>query len=423
MNHPHIGAYAPPPGFVPVRSHVDGVEVYAPVAPDAEIETRTRCGACGAGVSWDPRAAKVSCPYCAWSGDPRAGVNTGPGVFNAEALVSAARGWGAERRELHCDGCGADLALDPARIATVCPLCGSSHVGLRPAAEQVARPTAVLPFTVDGERARDAARAWLAEEWMRPPGIASAARLDALQGIYLPYWIFSATLRARFKVEVGRDRVVETRRDGRVERRTVTDWSWVTGELEMASGEVAVAGTHRVPSLERVGAFPLAGRVPYTPDVLVGFGAQGAEIALPDGWAAGRATMREMAASACLRRAGGDRQRNLSATVDLDDETWEAVLLPAWVTGYTWGGKSWQVVVNGATAEVGGTRPVAWARVWLAVFGLQVPGVAIGVCIGLPTLVFAGFGLVVWMFALILMLIGAAVGYALYAQALHEEGR
>ncbi|MEZ4317413.1 MAG: hypothetical protein R3F61_07910 [Myxococcota bacterium] len=421
MDHPHLDRYRPPEGFVLVRSHLDGVEVYAPVAVDEVMEQRVRCAGCGASIAWDPGRQALHCSYCGTTSEARRGRDEGEGEFTAESLARGARGWGTERPELHCEGCGAVLTLDPGHLAATCPFCASSRVTVRETTEDALRPTRVLPFRVQSAEAVRTAREWLGRGWLRPPGVVEAAQLDRFLGVYLPYWVFGAHLTCAYECEVGTDRWVTVRRDGRTERQRVTDWVWKSGQVAFRSDGVVVPGTARVAGLDRVGSFPLESVVPYTPDVLVGFAAHSYDVALPEAWDTGRARLRSLAADAAKSNAGGDRQRNFSASVDLNEESWSYALLPVWLSTYTWDGRRWVLVVNGASGEVGGTRPVAWSRVYLAILALLTPGFFTGVCIGLPTLLFMGFGLVVWIFAFILIGLGGIGSVVLYNHALGEE--
>ena len=415
--------YRAPEGFIPVRSHLEGIEVYAPAAVEEVLEHRTRCPSCGAGVRWDPGRQSLHCGHCGYESTARSGADTGVGEFTLAALEGGQQGWGASRPELSCDNCGAVLTLDPGHLATQCPFCASSHVVVHAEArEATLRPGRVLPFAVDQAAAGVAAKAWLGSGWLRPAGVVEAARLDAFLGMYLPYWVFGATMRIAYQVEVGHDRWVTETRDGRTTRRRVTDWSWKSGEIVRGADDVVVSGTERVAGLHRAGVFPLESLQPYTPDVLVGFAAHAYDVPLPEAWDQGRAELRERAAGAAKVHAGGDRQRNFSASVDLDDEHWHYALLPVWVSSYRFEGPDpWIVLVNGATGEVGGTRPVAWNRVYLSIAALLFPGFFTGVCIGLPTLLFMGVGLVVWIFAFILLIAGGVLSLMLWQTAQNEE--
>jgi len=421
MSPPVLDRYRAPQGFVLVRSHAEGVEVYAPAAVEQTLEERTRCPQCGAAIAWDPSKSALHCGYCDYTAEARQGEQVEEGEFTEAALARGARGWGSERPELHCEGCGAVLTIDPGHLATTCPFCGSNHVGVRQATEASLRPGWVVPFTVPTEVATQTATGWVGQGWLRPPGAVRAAHLDAFMGVYLPHWVFAARLDCRYECEVGVDRWETVYRNGKSERRRVTHWSWKSGAVSRQLDGVVVPGTERVAGLSRAGDWPLESLIPYTPDVLVGFAAQAYDVALPDAWERGRRPMRAIAAAAARSDAGGDRQRNFSAAVDFNEEAWRYALLPVWVSTYTWGGRSWVVLVNGATGEVGGTRPVAWGRVYLAIVALLTPGLFTGVCIGIPSLLLMGVGLIVWIFALILIIIGAIFSVKLYKRALGEE--
>jgi hypothetical protein len=43
------------------------------------------------------------------------------------------------------------------------------------------------------------------------------------------------------------------------------------------------------------------------------------------------------------------------------------VLVPVWLVTYTYGPKSFQVVVNGYTAAIAGEHPLSWVKITLAV--------------------------------------------------------
>jgi predicted RNA-binding Zn-ribbon protein involved in translation (DUF1610 family) len=417
--------YRAPEGFIPVRSHVDGIEVYAPAAVEEVLEHRTRCPSCGAGIAWAPGRQALHCRHCGYESEAQSGIDAGEGEFTAEALQRGQQGWGGDARpEMSCDSCGAILTLDPDHLATHCPFCASSHVVVHATARgQSLRPGRVLPFTVEQGAAAASAKEWLGSGWLRPPGTVEAARLDAFMGMYLPFWVFGAKMICAYEVEVGHDRWVTETRDGRTTRRRVTDWSWRSGEVVRVANDVVVRGTTRVAGLERVGAYPVESLVPYTPDVLVGFAAHGYDVPLPEAWDRGRAVLRERAAAAAKGDAGGDRQRNFSAAVDLDDEHWHYALFPVWVSAYRTEGYDapFVVLVNGVTGTVGGTRPVAWMRVYLATAALLLPGFFTGVCIGLPTLLFMGFGLLVWVFAFFLLIVGGVLSVLLWQKAVREE--
>ncbi|MCA9569113.1 MAG: hypothetical protein KC656_14795, partial [Myxococcales bacterium] len=77
--------------------------------------------------------------------------------------------------------------------------------------------------------------------------------------------------------------------------------------------------------------------------------------------------------------------------------------------------------VNGATGKIEGTRPVVWARVYLAIAAMLLPGLFTGVCLGLPGLALAGVGVFFLILAFIFLIFGIIGSVMVYSHATDEE--
>ena len=69
----------------------------------------------------------------------------------------------------------------------------------------------------------------------------------------------------------------------------------------------------------------------------------------------------------CAREVPGDTHRNLQVSTDYQGRTFKHVLVPVWLATYTYGSKSFQVVVNGYTGKMAGEHPLSWVKITLAV--------------------------------------------------------
>ena len=69
----------------------------------------------------------------------------------------------------------------------------------------------------------------------------------------------------------------------------------------------------------------------------------------------------------CSEQVPGDTQRNLVVNATLHDQTFKHILAPVWLMTYVYGAKSYQVVVNGVTGHISGSRPWSWIKVSLVV--------------------------------------------------------
>ena len=72
----------------------------------------------------------------------------------------------------------------------------------------------------------------------------------------------------------------------------------------------------------------------------------------------------------CAEQVPGDTQRNLVVDATLHDQTFKHILAPVWLMTYVYGAKSYQVVVNGVTGTIAGSRPYSWIKVTLLVLAL-----------------------------------------------------
>jgi len=72
----------------------------------------------------------------------------------------------------------------------------------------------------------------------------------------------------------------------------------------------------------------------------------------------------------CARQVPGDTQRNLVVDATFHDQTFKHILAPVWLMTYVYGAKSYQVVVNGVTGTIAGSRPYSWIKVTLLVLAL-----------------------------------------------------
>jgi transcription elongation factor Elf1 len=424
FDHPSAQRLSVPDDWLPVPSSVPHVEAWAPPdrGDDTPLTQRFACPSCGATTAFDPTRGLLACGHCGHGARIEPTAPAEIGEFTAEAMAASAQGWGVERQALHCDACGAEVALDAGQLSSSCPFCASTHVDLRAVTDGALRPQQVLPFQLTAADAGQKAAEWLGNGWKHPSDLASLARVDRFAGIYLPWWLFDASMDITWRCQVGTvKRTTYTDGNGRRRTRTTTTWRWRDGTLQHAYHHVPVPGTTRLQGLERVGSFPSNLLQPYDPALLAGFGAQAYDLSLPDAWDLGRHTMRESAALACKRAAGGDKQRYLSLSANLDDEAWAYALMPVYVSAYTFRGRTWVVMVNGATGEVGGQRPVAWFKVYLAMAAMLTPGLFTAVCLGLPGLFFAGFGLILLGIGAVFLLLGGVAATATYTSAVREE--
>src|SRR5690606_19458483 len=113
------------------------------------------------------------------------------------------------------------------------------------------RPRYLVPFKIEPDRCQALAREWLGRGWMHPAGLAAAAGSARFTGVYLPYWTFSAQVRAHWRAQVGYERQERVYDAATKEWRTETkiDWRWETGRVNLSIADRLEAGTTKVSAI------------------------------------------------------------------------------------------------------------------------------------------------------------------------------
>ncbi len=419
----------PPTGYIATTSKVSGIEVYMPAPPDAAPQPEIvdfKCPQCGATTAYSAADGGLTCSHCGYyeaPSKPVVGRKAAEFEFTVETLERDAQGWGETRKELACQNCGALTSIASDSLTHTCPFCGSNQVIQRQAAQDMLRPRFLIPFKLESEACQKIARDWLGSSWMVPSSLKGLANIASFQGLFLPFWTFDAQTRADWKAEVGHPETERYYDNGQWKTRTVIRWRWESGHAELPIEDLLVCGSNRVSVhiLDQIKGFDLSQLALYEPKYLAGLGAKSYDVPLEKAWETARQAMRENTRQACVSQASTSMVRNFSMNLDYANEGWRYILLPVYMASYRYGDKSYQVMVNAQTGQIGGQRPADWNKIWLIIAALLALGLILGV-IGLLTIPLGGAGLGIGGVGFILLVIGLIIGVVIYqkAQALDE---
>ncbi|MFP4345745.1 MAG: hypothetical protein ACLFU8_13710 [Anaerolineales bacterium] len=413
----------PPAGYVPTKSLIAGIEVYAPAPPKPEVEQGVldfKCPNCGATTAFSVPEGGLRCEHCGYYEAPQCEI-VGKGArefeFKVETLEQAAQGWGVVRIEIACQNCRARTSLPTTALTYTCPFCGSNKVIQREAPQTDMRPRFLVPFKVTREACRSSVQSWLGSSWMTPPDLKELSRVADFTPVYVPFWTFDATTTASWRAEVGHAKTERYRSGGEWKTRTVTVWRWESGNVRLPFDDLPLPGTQRLSHLllQRVKEYDLRELVPYDPKFLAGFHAQAYDVPLEAAWEVARQEMREHARAACRHQASTSKIRNFSMQLDFSDESWRYVLLPLYVAAYRYGGAGYQVMINGQTGAIAGQRPVDWTKVWLVIGAIVAPGLLLSLAGVITALL--GIGLLIGAVGFVLLVIGAIIGALIFTEA------
>jgi len=339
------------------------------------------CPECGGDAEWNPAKQALACPYCGtvlpWTpGQDQIGatIREHPLEEALAAVPPDARGLKEEKKSVKCESCQAISIFDPTRTAQRCDFCGSPAIVPVETMQDLITPESLLPVVIPATQVRDKLRQWYGSRWFAPNKLKKAALTDTLHGIYLPYWTFDAHAASSWTAEAGYYYYVSVS-DGkggtRQERRT--RWEYCSGHVANFFDDDLVPGTVGVhlKLLRKVEPFPTTDQLKaYEPAFVRGWTVERYQVDLRMASETNRSQMDNAMYRLCERDVPGDTQRNLQVSTAYSSRTFKHILVPVWLATYTYGAKSFQVVVNGFTGNMAGEHPLSWVKIFFAVLAV-----------------------------------------------------
>jgi len=343
-------------------------------APSAAPSHSYPCGGCGARVEYAAGTEVLRCPYCGYErrlADSDREVREHSWTELASMPRKAVASVGAYT--FVCQKCGAQTESDA--LSDRCQFCGAPLV-VDSAAGDLIAPEAVLPFSLDRAGARTALRAWVTSRWFAPSRLKKVTEAESTKATYLPHWTFDCLTESDYQGQRGEHYwVTETHTttvngETRTETRQVqkTRWYPASGTVQRDFDDILIAATHhmREDQLDKLAPWPLTDAVPYQPDYLAGYHTLRYDTEPEVGLDTAKQRMAPAIERDCRDDIGGDEQRVHSVNTHYFDITYKLMLLPVWIAVYLYGGKSFQILINGRTGTVVGQRPYSPLKLAMA---------------------------------------------------------
>jgi len=160
-----------------------------------------KCPNCNGVVKFDIQSQGMKCPYCDTEFEIEAleeyQKETGKPVKDQFEWdeKNAPKSW--DDNELNdltqasCPSCGAELLGDMNTAAMVCPNCGNSQIVLK-RLTGLLKPNYIIPFKYDKKAAVEALKNFYKGKRLLPDSFKDEERINSIQGVYLPFWLFDA---------------------------------------------------------------------------------------------------------------------------------------------------------------------------------------------------------------------------------------
>lgn len=327
-----------------------------------------KCPNCDGELLFDPGTGKYKCEYCysffsqeeldAMKQDmdskeePAKEQNTSDTAENSteqDAVIYS------------CPSCGAQIVTDDTTAATFCYYCHNPVV-LSGRLEGEFMPNKIIPFSIDKREAEKHFLDFVGKKKFIPRAFFQKKQIDALTGVYFPYWLYNASLQGGLQAEatrvriwlVGDEEFTETKiysveRDGEVELNHLSKNALQKANKTLAEGVFP----YRFEEMQNFKMGYLSGFLAEKRDIEKDVLEQGLQQEVR-GYA-----------EHLLRESidGYDGVVVKDCNVQIDQDEWSYVLLPVWTVTYKGrNGKMYYYSMNGQTGNVCGELPIDYKK-------------------------------------------------------------
>ncbi|MCM1027662.1 MAG: hypothetical protein NC432_14620 [Roseburia sp.] len=256
-----------------------------------------------------------------------------------------------------CPNCGGEVPVEEHTSATQCPYC-DSYLILDERVEGKYAPKLILPFQLGKESCKKSLRERFRKNLFAPADFLSEARLESMQGVYVPYWLFGYETHCSLQGEGTKVRVW---RSGDTEY-TETSLYAVEREIDIAYDKIPADASNAMPDpiMDLMEPYNYGQLESFKPEYLSGFYGEKYNMESTELEGRAREKMTE-SADIILREsyAGYSTFRAVNREIRARNSETSYGLLPVWKYDYTYNGQSYPFYINGQTGKIVGETPVS----------------------------------------------------------------
>ena len=351
-----------------------------------------KCPNCGGAVSFDTDSQKMNCPYCDAEFDPEA-IRLYNESLKEESRESydwneynTADQWSDEELSsisaYICPSCAGEIIGDANTAATHCPYCGSPAI-MPKQLEGMFKPDFVIPFKLDKSAAIKAFKSSMKGKVFLPTSF-KTTRLDEIQGIYVPFWLFDCDTdsQVRYKGEK-----VRTWTSGSYQYTETSHF-----QLERAGTvdfvKLPVDGSKKMDDtyMEAIEPYDYKGLVNFQMAYLSGYLADKYDVDVEQSRPRANERIKKSVEQLFRNTTSGYTNIRVDNTnIKMKDGKINYALMPVWMLNTKYKNKIYSFAMNGQTGKLIGSYPVDKGKWWGWFFGILALLNAIGLLIHFAT--------------------------------------
>lgn len=330
-----------------------------------------KCPACGGALSFDSGLQKLKCPYCDTEFEAEALRELDealkqerPSEYNWESQPEGR--WSEEEsktlRSYVCESCGGEIVGDLNTAATTCPYCANPVV-MAGQFSGTLRPDIVVPFQLNKEQAVAALHKHLQKKPLLPKAFKSQNRIESMQGIYVPFWLFDAKVDANIRYRATR---VHHWSDSHYNYTRTSHFKLIrSGSLGFAN--VPVDGSSKISNdlMESVEPYDLSRAVDFQTAYLAGYLADKFDVTADECKTRANDRIRTSTEQSFAQSTAGYLSViPENSNISLNAGKVRYALLPVWILTSRWNDEIYTFAMNGQTGKMVGNLPIHHPTFW-----------------------------------------------------------
>lgn len=351
-----------------------------------------KCPTCGAELFWTASKNCFECEYCGDSftleqleAEGQTGAVNEEKVEKHEEIVegeyteSTDGTVGSNLVKYTCSHCGAEIITDRSTAATICVYCGNAVI----MGEQIINdfaPDYVIPFAVEKGRVMDAFKDF-SKKPLTPNDFNCDKIVDKIQGVYIPFWLYSGRCRGSINAEGINTRTWRSGDYKYTERKYYSVFR--DGTLSFDKVPVDASAKTDNDAMDSIEPYDYSAMVKFNPGYLSGFLAERYDEDSKQCFSRASErienTTRDELKKSCIYDSLNVKHYDKKLTI----EKTQYALLPTWLLYTTYKDKKYFFAMNGQTGKFIGNLPID--KVKLAVYSLLggIGGSVIGAILGM----------------------------------------
>jgi len=331
-----------------------------------------KCPNCGGAVKFDSSSQSMKCPYC----DAEFTI-TALEEYQKQLQVpekdnvnwdgkSDAQEW--EQKELDdlstgsCPSCGAELLGDKNTASMVCPNCGNTQIVLR-RLTGLLKPEYLIPFKLDKKVAVAALKDFYKDKKLLPNSFKDENRVNSIQGVYLPFWLFDANANGRICYKGAK---VKSWSDASY-NYTKTDYYSIVRDGNLQFKKIPVDGSEKMDDdyMDAIEPFDYTQMNEFQTAYLSGYLTEKYDVDAEK--SKERAVKRikgSMEAEFAKSVTGYSSVTTQSSTISVQEGKVSYSLFPVWVLNTKYNKENYLFLMNGQTGRLIGRLPVDPGKYW-----------------------------------------------------------